>query len=182
MTVKYQDVLDYWFEELTPEQWFMGGEAVDQQITERFSEVTEQAKRGELFTWRETLEGRVAEIIVLDQFSRNIYRQDGRAYSSDDMALTLSQEIQEIPGFNELDSNYQAFAIMPFMHAESRVIQEISVKLFKQNDDWADSYKHAVAHKEIIDQFGRYPSRNKQIGRESTPEELVFLSESDYLQ
>ncbi|MBG9984331.1 DUF924 domain-containing protein [Aerococcaceae bacterium DSM 111022] len=182
MTVKYQDIIDYWFNELTPEQWFMGGEVVDQQIAERFSQVTEQAKRGELYSWRESLEGRVAEIIVLDQFSRNLYRKDGRAYSSDDMALTLSQEIQRQDGFDDLDKDYQLFAIMPFMHAESRLIQNISVELFKKYDEWDGNLEHAVAHKEIIDQFGRYPSRNKQIGRESTPEELTFLSESDYLQ
>lgn len=182
MTITYQDILNFWFNELTPAQWFNGGADVDQEIIQRFKETTEAAKRGELYSWRQTLEGRVAEIIVLDQFPRNIYRDSGEAYSSDDMALVLAQEIREIAGFDDLDLDYQIFALLPFMHAESRAIQMLSVEIFKKHDAWAENYKHAVMHKEIIDQFGRYPSRNRQIGRVSTPEEIAWLQNNDYLQ
>lgn len=176
-----KEVLYFWFEELTPKDWFAGEETLDEEIEERFLPLNQQAKRGELFEWRATLEGRVAEIIVLDQFSRNLYREDGRAYSSDDMALALSQELLSKDGFNELPLDYQVFALMPFMHAESRKIQEHSVELFSEHPEWEENLVHAIKHKEIIDQFGRYPSRNDQIGRQSTPEEIKWLENNDYL-
>ncbi|MBG9982994.1 DUF924 domain-containing protein [Aerococcaceae bacterium DSM 111020] len=177
----YQDVLDFWFQELSPQQWFIQDGEIDQTIQNRFLTTNQQAKAGELVDWRNDLAGRVAEIIVLDQFSRNLYREDGRAYSSDDMALVLAQEIQKQSGFNELPKEWQLFSIMPYMHAESRVIQEQSVQLFSQYDEWKDYLKHAQAHKAIIDEFGRYPSRNKQIGRTTTSNEAEWLANNDYL-
>ncbi len=177
----YQEVLDFWFQELTPEQWFIQDDQVDKTIHDRFATINQQAKAGELEPWRRDLAGRVAEIIVLDQFSRNLYREDGRAYSSDDMALVLAQEIQKQSGFRDLPKEWQLFSIMPYMHAESRAIQKQSIELFSQYEEWEENLKHAHAHKEIIDQFGRYPTRNKQIGRESTAEEAQWLATNDYL-
>lgn len=178
MIVSAQEVLDFWFDPATEEKWFNGGDAFDAEIRKRFYETWLAACRGELFQWRETLPGRVAEIVVLDQFSRNLNRGSGLSYSQDDMALVLSQELLGQDGFENLPDPYRRFAIMPFMHAESRVIQEISVDLFKKHSD-EETVKYAVEHQRIVDQFGRFPHRNQAIGRESTAAELEFMEVHD---
>lgn len=175
----YQIVLDFWFNELSPEDHFSKNDQLDEEIRERFGHAQQQAAAGELSHWRESTKGRVAEIILLDQFSRNLFRKDGRAFSNDNMALALAQEARRQADFSSLPLDYQLFALMPYMHSESPVIHEEAVKLFSQYDEWGDNLKYEYAHKAIIDQFGRYPHRNDQIGRPSTPEEIEWLKHHD---
>ncbi|NLN66593.1 MAG: DUF924 domain-containing protein [Alcaligenaceae bacterium] len=168
-----QDVLHFWFVESTPQMWFQGGKSYDQTIRERFGPVCEAAARGECDEWRATMQGRLAEIIVLDQFSRNIWRDTPQAFSQDGMALVLAQEAIKLPEYQTLSTMEKKFVIMPFMHSESRFIHEKALLLFTELGD-AATLEHEIQHKGMIDKFGRYPTRNKILGRASSEEEIAF--------
>lgn len=171
-----QDVLFYWFEELTPNDWFTCNQSLDNAIAERFGEVLKSAKKSELFSWRATPHGRLAEIIVLDQFSRNIYRDTPQAFAQDPLALALAQEAILLEMDEHLTNAEKAFLYMPFMHSESNIIHEKAVELFNR-PGLENNYGFELKHKEIIDRFGRYPHRNEILGRDSTPEEIEFLTQ-----
>jgi len=169
-------VLHFWFKENGEKQWFAKDDALDQEITQRFHDLHRQAAAGELWSWRETIQGRLAEIILLDQFSRNMFRDTPDAFMYDNLALALSQEAISSDDLDALEPNQLAFLYMPFMHSESSIIQELSVLLFNQ-DGLESFYPFAKDHADIIHQFGRYPHRNAVLNRESTEEELRFLKE-----
>ncbi|WP_062814253.1 DUF924 family protein [Proteus mirabilis] len=174
--VPYQPVLTFWFEECTPKQWFQKDSAFDKEIKDRFGELCISASRAELASWRESIEGRLGEIIILDQFSRNIWRDTPKAFAQDNMALILAQEAIRLPEYLTLTPVKRKFLIMPFMHSESQKIHQDAIALFSQlNDD--DTYQYELRHKEIIDKYGRYPHRNEILGRTSTAEELAFLQQ-----
>ena len=171
-----QSILHFWFEELTPKQHFVKDAALDETIRARFGSTLEAAAKCELFAWRTTPEGRLAEIIVLDQFSRNIYRDTPRAFAQDALALVLAQELVASGQDRGLPQAQRVFAYMPYMHSESALVHEQAVLLFTQLGI-QDNLNFEQRHKAIIDRFGRYPHRNALLGRTSTPQELVFLSE-----
>lgn len=168
------DIISFWFSDLTPEDWFKQSVATDSLIKTRFEGLLESAKKGELFFWRTTALGRLAEIIVLDQFSRNIHRNTPAAFEADSIALVLAQEMVSLGLDSELPVEKRAFVYMPYMHSESRLIHEEAVKLFSLKG-LEYNLKFEIEHKEIIDRFGRYPHRNKILGRTSTEEEITFL-------
>lgn len=168
------DVLTFWFEELKPSQWFNASKALDQSISEHFSDLLQQAKACELADWRMHPLGRLAEIIVLDQFSRNIYRGQAKAFAQDAQALTLAQEAIAHGANEKLQPEARAFLYMPFMHSESLLIQKISLSLFKEQG-LENSLKFAQEHFDTIKRFGRFPYRNQALGRDSTASELAFL-------
>ena len=178
MNVMVKDVLVFWFEECTPQQWWMKDAQFDESIRQRFLSAHEAAVKGELSDWRKTAHGRLAEIIVLDQFSRNLYRDDPRSWQYDGMALVLAQEAIACGDDHRLrgSSSQQAFLYMPFMHSESLLIHEQSIELFSQ-PGLENHLDFAHKHKAIIDRFGRYPHRNVVLGRESTAAELEFLQQ-----
>ncbi|MCD7058979.1 DUF924 family protein [Pelagibacterium xiamenense] len=171
-----KDVLDFWFEQYGPDDWFGGDRAFDRACHEALSEVHAKAVRAELWTWRETPEGRLAEIILLDQLSRQLYRGQPQAFASDTMAVSLAQEIVYRGLDTGFDAHQRLFAYMPFQHAESLVIQEESVRLFKSLDN-EDLLKYALDHRDVIARFGRFPKRNAALGRVSTPEEEAYIAE-----
>lgn len=170
------EVIKFWFEEIEPKQRFKKDLEFDQLIKDRFGEVHARANTGLLYTWREHPLDALAEIIVLDQFSRNMYRDTPGAFASDTLALVLAQEAIRRKLDAELNASQKAFLYMPFMHSESAEIHEIALYLFDQ-EGLEDNYNFEVKHKEIIDRFGRYPHRNKILGRESTAEEIEFLAQ-----
>ena len=170
----YQSTLHFWFEECQPAQWFNGGEAFDRLIRERFATLLEQARRGELAAWRDCALGRLAEIIVLDQFSRNIYRKQPEAFSADPIALVLAQEAVRHGCDQALPPHMRAFCYLPYMHSESVLIHEQALVLYQQRG-LESNLAFEIKHKEIIDRFGRYPHRNEILGRASTAEEIAFL-------
>lgn len=172
----YTDVLTFWFEEIDQSKWWVKDESFDALICERFSELHTQAHLGELFEWRKTPKGRLAEIIVLDQFSRNMFRDTPRAFASDPMALALAQEAITSSADSKLTPIEQSFLYMPFMHSESLVIHKKAVELFKSTG-LESSYEFELKHKEIIERFGRYPHRNTILKRTSTEEEVEFLKQ-----
>ena len=171
-----ETVLSFWFTELTPEQWWVKDEALDQRIRARFNETHAQAARCELFSWRGTAKGRLAEVIVLDQFSRNMFRDSPAAFSCDAQALALAQEAVACGADKALTAVERSFLYMPYMHSESLVIHEEAVRLFTANGI-QNNLDFEFQHKAIIKKFGRYPHRNKILGRESTAEERVFLQQ-----
>lgn len=166
----------FWFNECTAEDWFGKDPAFDRLIWQRFGSICEAAAQGECAHWRKTLRGRLAEIVVLDQFSRNVWRDTPRAFSQDGMALVLAQEAILQPEYEHLGQSEKQFILMPFMHSESRYIHRQAVKLFKALGD-EQTLEYEYRHKVIIDRFGRYPHRNRILGRASTHEEIEFLKQ-----
>ncbi len=175
-TVHADDVLEFWFDELEPKQHFIKDTALDAQIRHRFARVLTAALACELWPWRTSIEGRLAEVIVLDQFSRNIHRDQAGAFEGDHLALCLAQEAISLGLDQLLVPGRRAFLYMPFMHSESSSMQTHSVELFSQQG-METNFDFAVRHRDIIRRFGRYPHRNAVLGRESSPEELAFLRE-----
>ncbi len=173
-----RDVVDFWFEEATPEQHFAKDAAFDAQIREKFADLHAMAARAELTAWRDSPDGRLAEIIVLDQFSRNLFRDDARAFASDGMALVLGQEAVRAGADRELPAPRRLFLYTPFMHSESRAIHVEAERLFRQ-PGLERNHAYELKHKAIIDRFGRYPHRNAALGRASTTAELAFLAGPD---
>jgi len=172
----YREILAFWFIETAPRNWWVADSAFDAVIAERFGRIHAAAAAAELSEWRHVPDGRLAEIIVLDQFSRNLFRGSARAFAQDAMALVLAQEA--IAGGHDLmlPSQQRAFLYMPFLHSESRLIHERAERLFSA-PGLEENYRSELQHKAIVDRFGRYPHRNAVLGRESTAEELAFLEQ-----
>ena len=168
-----EELLKFWFKEINPDQWKTFDPAFDALLEARFLPLLQQASAGELFTWRDHPRGRLAEIIVLDQFSRNIYRGTPLAFAQDPMALALAQEVVSSGAISELNERERSFLLMPYMHSESRLIHVQAEALFKQYAP--PRHEAELKHKVIIDRFGRYPHRNEILGRTSTDEEIEFL-------
>lgn len=169
-------VLTFWFEELTPKDWFSGGKEVDAAITTRFSKLHPKVAAGEY--WRERAEPKLAlaEVIVLDQFSRNLFRGTAQAYAYDGQALVVAQSVVARGEYIHIFAPAeQQFLYLPFMHSESRMIHKEALTLFKALDN-QEALQYEEVHKAIIDRFGRYPHRNAVLGRESTPEEVDYLA------
>lgn len=175
-TTTFQKVLHFWFKQCTPQQWFSKDKQFDLLIKQQFEKITQAAARGECALWRNSMAGRVAEIVVLDQFSRNIWRDTPKAFQQDGIALVLAQEVITCPSFRSLPTDYKKFALMPFMHSESRLIHEQALELFTFHTD-KSTLDYEIKHKYIIDRFGRYPHRNAILQRTSTQDELIFLSQ-----
>ncbi|RUO38848.1 DUF924 domain-containing protein [Aliidiomarina shirensis] len=169
-------VLSFWFNELSQEQWFKKDAALDAEITARFGDTLQEGERCELYRWRRTPEGRLAEIIVLDQFSRNIYRDKPQAFANDPLALALAQEAVAQCLDNQLTPVQRAFLYMPYMHSESLAIHNIAMQLFDQ-PGLENNLDFEVKHRDIIARFGRYPHRNELLGRTSSAEEVAFLQQ-----
>ena len=172
----YQQIISFWFEEIEPAQWWKKDDAFDALLIARFSALYGQAIRCELYDWRTRPVGRLAEIIILDQFSRNMFRGTAQAFASDAMSLTLSQEAIACGADQSLTPVQRSFLYMPFMHSESLAIHEVAVELFQKNGI-ESNLKFELSHKKIIERFGRYPHRNKILGRPSTEEEVEFLKQ-----
>jgi len=172
----YLSVIEFWFEEITPAQWWQKNDGFDALIRDRFAELHLSTSRCERFAWRRRPLGRLAEIIVLDQFSRNLYRDQPEAFAHDSLALALAQQAIATGIDQRMDAKQRGFLYMPFMHSESRAMQNQSVQLFSQPG--LDAHlSSARRHRDIIERFGRYPHRNKILGRVSTDEELAFLEQ-----
>lgn len=174
--INAKQVLDFWFDPNNQPNWFAKSDDFDNQIRTQFNTAWQQAKMGELAHWRTSIKGRLAEIIVLDQFSRNLARDNPDSFAQDGMALVLAQEAIKLPDYHSLDPTWQKFVIMPFMHSESKTIHQQALPLFTALDD-ANTLDFEHRHKAIIDRFGRYPHRNAILERQSTPEEIEFLQQ-----
>jgi len=170
------DIITFWFETIEPRKWWVKDDIFDQLLHEQFGELHQQAANGELFSWRCSAHGRLAEIIILDQFSRNIYRNSARSFAYDSMALVLAQEAINNNTPEQLNDKEKSFLYMPFMHSESLVIHQQAIKLFSE-PGLEGNTEFEKRHLAIIERFGRYPHRNRILGRDSTAEEIEFLKQ-----
>lgn len=186
-----QQVLDFWFEgeplgDVQMSRWWKKSESQDQRIRNQFAGLPDKVESGGCDEWLESAEGRLAAIIVLDQFPRNMFRGDPGSFKYDRTALAISKEGVELGQLDRLTELQQTFFVMPFMHSESLEDQDQCVRLFESILGGAgDSYQQylagsldfAVKHRDIIARFGRFPHRNSLLERESTDEELSFLQQ-----
>jgi len=176
-------ILGFWFGEPRGRprpEWFRKDEKFDAEIRSRFGEVHAAAARGELEAWRAERESMLALIVVLDQFSRNLYRNDARAFAQDAHALACAREaLGRGDDARSLPVERQ-FLYLPLEHSEDAADQELCVRLMSQLEAFEETRgltEWAVKHKTIIDRFGRFPHRNAILGRASTPEEIEFLKQ-----
>lgn len=173
-----EEVLNFWFEECKPSDWYKKDAALDKNIRVKFSSYYEAAVSGKLESWKHEAQSCLAFIIVLDQFSRNMFRNDKKAFAHDELAV-LATKHALAKGFDkELEGMQKSFLIMPLMHSENIGDQEECVVLFREwGDDYKTNLEFAIKHRDIIREFGRFPHRNEVLGRESTSEEAVFHKE-----
>lgn len=169
-----ETILKFWFEETAPEQWFAKDDDFDARITERFEKTYWNIIAGKTADWRQTPEGRLAEIIVLDQFARNMFRGEAQAFAADKQALALAMEAIRVGDDKKVPEEQRVFFYMPYMHSESAAVHERAMELFTEYGNEVN-LEYEVKHKAVIDEFGRYPHRNEALGRTSTPEEKVWL-------
>lgn len=177
--MNYREIIHFWFSELKPGQWFRQSNNTDTLIRTRFFGLWQAAARGELAEWRVNISGRLAEILILDQFSRNLWRRDPRAFAQDGMALVLAQEAIAQPDFGALGRARRNFVLMPLMHAESAFIQAQGLRLFDVPGN-QQTLRIARQHHWLIERFGRFPHRNALLGRDSSPEERDFMAREPF--
>jgi uncharacterized protein (DUF924 family) len=189
-----KQVLDFWFSateldapqiDSRMERWFGGGTQIDAQIREEFGELVRRSLAGRLEGWAETAEGRLALIIVLDQFCRNIYRGTSKAFVGDRRALKLCVEGSIRGDYKALSPVQRVFFFMPLQHSEALNVQEKSVRIFNAlaegvSDTLRETFltfaQFAELHRDIVARFGRFPHRNRHLGRRNTAEEEQFLA------
>lgn len=170
-----EDLIAFWFEHHGQDDWFGAKAEFDAACEAEFATTLEAVARGEAYAWRKTPTGRLAEIILLDQFSRQLYRGSPRAFAQDAMALALAQEAVASGADLELPNDRRMFLYMPFMHSESiKVHEEQSVPLFATLGLGPLQYEQG--HLDVLHRFGRYPMRNAALGRVSTPEEVEYVA------
>ena len=169
------DVIHFWFVTHGMDDWFGGKPEFDVALAAEFAETHPRVALGEAWEWRATPEGRLAEIIVLDQFSRQLHRGTAEAFAQDKMAVALAQEAIAAGADKAIAMDRRMFLFMPFMHAESLVIQEEGCKHFAQFGEELMAFM--TGHRDCIARFGRFPFRNKALGRVSTPEEIAYMEE-----
>ncbi|ESQ90714.1 hypothetical protein ABAC460_07750 [Asticcacaulis sp. AC460] len=173
-------VIDFWFRELTPDDWFQGGAAIDALIHNRFSALLNDAREGKLDAWAATPRGRLALILVLDQFSRNLHRGSPDAFAGDGKAQTLTIEGVELGMDKGLTFDERQFFYMPLMHAENPARQSQCVAHFTALKAEAEGLlAFAEGHAAVVTRFGRFPHRNAVMGRVSTAEEQLYLATED---
>ncbi len=172
----HSDIIDFWFTEIEKSYWFKKDDDFDQLLRDRFGDLHASAVKSELYTWRDSASGRLAEIIVLDQFSRNLYRGSALSFASDPLALALAQEAIALGLDQQLPAEQRSFLYMPFMHSESLLIHDVAMTLFKDLGD-ERTFEYEEKHRAIIEKYGRYPHRNDVLGRASTAAETNFLTQ-----
>ena len=170
-------VIQFWCEELSREQHFKKDPELDRHIAERFGEVREKVLRTRAAGWRDTPETLVAAIILLDQFSRNMFREQAKAFEADPLALELCKEALAKGWVDKLPKPLPTFFLMPLQHSEKMEDQERSVAEFQGRDPL--NYKYAILHRDQIQRFGRFPGRNRELGRVSTPEEREAIKQGE---
>ena len=173
------EILDFWFVETKEAQWFSKDKMLDTQIKQRFLTVHNEAVSGAYNHWQDMADGALALVLVLDQFSRNLYRGTPKAYAYDDKAVAVSKLSIERGFHQSMPDVRKRFLYMPFMHSENLENQKQSVALFKSLGGAEKSVDYAIKHMEIIEKFGRFPYRNKTLGRKTTDEEAAWLADPD---
>lgn len=175
--VTWNEVIDFWFDPDHMPLHFSEDDEFDEKIRDLFLDTWKAASEGLLSHWRVNIRGRLAEIIILDQFSRNLWRNDIRTYTQDKMAIALAQEVIYSGEYHKLTQDEKKYILLPFMHSESLQLHDWANKYFQELGDENLIYYEKL-HRDVLEKFGRYPYQNKDLGRESSPEELKALEEN----
>jgi uncharacterized protein (DUF924 family) len=170
------DILHFWFDEIPRDAWFQKDELFDQRLRGRFLARHEHVAALPTMDCVRDAERAIAAVIALDQFPRNMFRGTPRAFATDAKALAIADRAIANGFEGRLSKDQRTFLYLPYQHAEDPAVQVLAVQLMASLQD-AELDHYAVAHKDIIDRFGRFPHRNAILGRISTPEEIVFLSQ-----
>jgi len=179
MAALISDVLNFWFEEIEPKQWYVKDAAFDEAVRVRFGDAVEQAGHGELDFWKDSAIGCLALCILLDQFTRNIYRGTPKAFAFDEKAREVARHAYNtgLDMDEAITPQMRTFLYLPFEHHENIGDQDLCVKLAKERVGLEGFIDYAEKHRVIIERFGRFPHRNAILGRESTAEEAEFLAQ-----
>jgi uncharacterized protein (DUF924 family) len=172
------DILSFWFVEHGEPDWFGGKPEFDAVLAARFAATHAAVARGEAAWWRASPSGRLAEVIVLDQFSRQLFRKQPQAFAADAMALRLAQEAVAAGDDLRVEPRRRTFFYMPYMHSEDLAVHDEAIRLFTALGN-EDTLKYEIMHRDCIARFGRYPRRNAALGRVSTPEEIEYINSGD---
>jgi len=175
----YQNIIiDFWFNQTQPKQWFQVSKEFDQGILEKFEEPYNMAVSGSFSEWKNSADGILAYCILLDQMPRNMFRGTPKAFATDGLALIASKYAISKGLDQVLSVQKRRFVYLPFEHSENMSDQRRSVELFEKMKDEAPlGYDYAVRHRDVIDKYGRFPHRNKILGRINTPEEEEYLAD-----
>jgi uncharacterized protein (DUF924 family) len=173
-TASARQILDFWFSEKVEPDWFRVNPALDQQIKQRFGDLYELARAGELSAWLESGETALALVILLDQFPRNMFRGTPRAFESDEQARGVSRVAIDRHFDRQRSAKESSFFYLPLMHSEDLLDQVECVRLYRRAKD-EENLKYAIEHHDIIARFGRFPHRNRVLGRRNSDEEEEFL-------
>jgi uncharacterized protein (DUF924 family) len=171
----YQSLIEFWFSDEVSERWFKSTPDFDRQLFERYGETWQAAKRRELDDWCDTATGSLAMVILLDQFPLNMFRGSAKSYSTEAQSRDVARAAIDQGFDRELAAAQKSFFYMPFMHSENLDDQALSLKLFDQAG-LEDNFRFARHHYGIVERFGRFPHRNKILGRESTDAEIEYLN------
>jgi uncharacterized protein (DUF924 family) len=173
-----QSVIDFWFNEISPKQWWTKSNEFDQLIRQRFQFVYEESRNGKYLDWLNTAQSCLARIIVLDQFPRNMFREKPESFRTDALALAAANHAVSSGFDSGMPSIHKAFLYMPFMHSEALDDQAKAIELFTSaGSELTENLKSSHRHKAIIEQFGRFPHRNQILGRTSSEAEIAFLKQ-----
>jgi len=177
----YQELIDFWFSEETSKRWFNSTPAFDQALIDTYESTWEEAKQGKLDHWRQSATGSLALVIVLDQFPLNMFRGQAKSFSTESQSRDVARLAID-KGFDQvLPSSQVSFLYMPFMHSEDLDDQALGVELFKK-PGLESNYRFARHHYTIVERFGRFPHRNKILGRESSEAEVKYLNSKEGFQ
>lgn len=177
------EIVDFWVDEVGPKGWYMGGEELDQTIRDRYMDLWEEASKGGLHDWLTQAPTSLAYIILTDQFPRNMFRDDGRAFATDKAARCAAKKAIDHEFDLKIDGAARQFFYMPLMHAECLMDQDRCVRLMVTRLDYdgmESNILHAKAHREVIRQFGRFPTRNAALDRTNSPSEQAYLDDGGY--
>ena len=181
MHAKAEEILAFWIDEIGPEGWYKGGAALDALCRDRFLDDWEKGRRGDYAQWTTTAPNALALLILLDQFPRNMFRGEARAFATDRQARAVAKAMIASGRQAELEPEEQHFVRLPLIHSETIADQEQGVRNCLLLGTPADNLLHARAHRHVIRRFGRFPFRNAALGRASTPEEEAWLAEGGYM-
>lgn len=174
-----EEVIAFWLS-AGPKKWFVQDDSFDEEVRRRGGGLHARATGGGLPEWESSATGSLGLILLLDQFSRNLYRDDARAWKQDAQALSLSRQMIVRGEDMEMDVALRRWIYMPFMHTEDVMAQREGMVYFRERMDDADTLKYAQIHLDIIERFGRFPHRNEVLGREMTPDEITYLNEGGF--
>lgn len=177
-----EDILAFWLDQTDSDKWYKADPALDAEIRSQFEETWEGAMEGRFGLWLTYPSGALAYVILLDQFSRNMFRGEGKAFSADEIALAAAKQAIWRGWDLKIDEPARQFFYLPLMHSENLCDQERCIRLMKERltETGASNLLHARAHREVIREFGRFPTRNEALSRSSTSPESGYLQGGGY--